>query len=264
MDTATTTAFTEAGPFTEGSSKPFGGDRQVDQRYDNQPPLEERVMLEFEDDLAADGVKARIEELLESAAKAPETIEDEATAGKVGDFLKMARAAEQRVDDAREKHNRPLINARNNLKAKADQVLAPLLQAGATLRSRLNAYIAAEEAKRRELERAANEAARRAQEEAERIARETTDKTGFEVAAPVVMAPKIDKPVARGDLGSRVGARTVWKHERQVPIKQLPKQILENQKVVEAVDSVIASMVRSGCRELKGVRIFETTEASVR
>jgi hypothetical protein len=56
----------------------------------------------------------------------------------------------------------------------------------------------------------------------------------------------------------------VWKHERQVPIAKLPKQILENAQVIEAVDKVIAAMVRSGAREIKGVRIYPTTEATVR
>jgi hypothetical protein len=39
-----------------------------DPRYDNQPPLEERVMLEFVEDLEREGVTARIQELSKAPA----------------------------------------------------------------------------------------------------------------------------------------------------------------------------------------------------
>jgi hypothetical protein len=75
---------------------------------------------------------------------------------------------------------------------------------------------------------------------------------------------KVAEPVARGDLGSRVGTRTVWKHEIEVPIAKLPKAILENEKVRAAVDQVIGAMVRTGTREIKGVRIWSEQVADVR
>lgn len=269
MATAPDTPF-PTGAFTDGSSQPFvGAESHAHPRFDNQPPLEERIMLEFEEALKIPGddgaksIEARIAELLDAAERAPESIDDDAWAGKVGDFIRLARNVEGLVNDAREKHNRPLLTAQRSLKAKADQVLAPLLAAGGTLRARLNIYIAREEAKRREAEARANEAARLAQVEADRIARESST-DAVEVAAPIVIAAPIAKPVARGDLGSRVGGRTVWKHEIQVPIAKLPVAVLNNQKVVDAVNQVIGAMVRGGTHKIKGVRIFETTEASVR
>jgi hypothetical protein len=75
---------------------------------------------------------------------------------------------------------------------------------------------------------------------------------------------KVAAPVARGDLGSRVGTRTVWRHEIEVPIAKLPKQILEAAPVREAVDKAIAAAIRAGNREIKGVRIWSEQEASVR
>lgn len=253
----------DTGAFTHASSKPFADSEAHGQRHHNQPPLEERVMLEFEEALKLPGddgapsIEARIAELIEAAERAPATIADDAWAGKVGDFLKMARAVEQRVEDARERQNRPLINARNALKTRADAALQPLLVKGGELRQRLNAYIAAEEAKRREAERIAAAAARAAEEAAREAA-------PAEEYVPVVTPAPIAKPVARGDYGSRVGGRTVWKHEIQVPIAKLPVAVLNNQKVVDAVNQVVAAMVRGGTRKIKGVRIYETTEASVR
>jgi hypothetical protein len=91
-----------------------------DARLDNQPPLEERLVMEFVEELDAEGITARVAQLLASAAKAPEKIEDKATAGKVGDLLKMSADVRKRIETAREKHNRPLLNAQRALKAKAD------------------------------------------------------------------------------------------------------------------------------------------------
>lgn len=255
FDTPTQERF-ENGPFN-AATEAHG------ERHHNQPPLEERVMLDFEEALKTPGeggklsIEARIAELLASAAKAPETIEDEPTAAKVGDFIKLARDVEKRVNEARELHNRPLLNAQRSLKQKADAILMPLLEAGGTLRGRLNAYVAKQEAERAEAERLAAEAARRAEEEA-RAASPTPD------LVPTIAPAPVAKPIVRGDLGSSVSGRQVWKHEIEVPIAKLPKQILENAKVVEAVNQVIAGMVRGGAREIKGVRIFPTTEATVR
>lgn len=241
----------------EGSGERLSSGR--DAKFDNQPPLEERVMLEFEEALDREGIKARIEQLLESAGKCPATIGDEATVGKVGDFIRLARDVEKRVNDAREKHNRPLLNAQRSLKAKADSIMQPLLSAGGDLRSRLNAYVAKKEREAAEEQRRQEEEARKAREALEEAG--VDEKIVEQVSAP---APAPRTPIARGDLGSTVSARSVWKFEREAPVAKLPKSILEHPKVLEAIDQVIGSLVRSGTREIKGVRIFEDKEASVR
>jgi hypothetical protein len=52
------------GPFANGPAAA----PQRDPRYDNAPPLEERLMQEFAEDLEAQGITARIQELVEGAA----------------------------------------------------------------------------------------------------------------------------------------------------------------------------------------------------
>lgn len=238
-----------------------------DPRYDNDPPLHERILMDFAEDLDSAGVTARIAELVDGAARCPVKIDNEEQAGKVGDFCRLASAVTRKVDEIREKYNRPLIDARTNLKAKADGALAPLVTAMTELRGRLNTYVQEQEARRRAEQRAADEAARRLREEQERITREVEQETGVAVApAPAPTFAPPPKAIVRGDLGSAVSARTVWKHERLVPIAKLPKSILENAQVVEAVDKVIAAMVRNGARNpsIKGVNIFETTAAQIR
>jgi hypothetical protein len=235
-----------------------------DPRYDNQPPLEDRVMLEFVEDLEREGVTARIQELIESAGRVP-AITDQTIAGKVGDLCKLARDVEKRVNDAREKHNRPLLNAQRSLKGRADGLLHPLLVAISGVRTNLNTFMAEQARIAEELRRKAEEEARRIREDQERRAREA-EEAGKPTLDPIVdVAPvRVAEPVARGDLGSRVGTRTVWKHEIEVPIAKLPKAILENEKVRAAVDQVVASMVRTGSREIKGVRVWSEQVADVR
>lgn len=235
-----------------------------DPRYDNQPPLEERIMLEFVEDLEREGVTARIQELIESAGRVPE-ITSEAIAGKVGDLCKLARDVEKRVSDAREKHNRPLLNSQRALKGRADGLLHPLLVSISEVRTRLNSFMAEQARIADEKRREAEAEARRIREEQDRRAREA-EEAGRPAPEPIVIVEpvRVAEPVARGDLGSRVGTRTVWKHEVTVPIAKLPKNILENEKVKAAIDQVIGAMVRSGTREIKGVRIYSEQVADVR
>ena len=230
-------------------------------RHDNQPPLEERILLDFQEDLdrpqsdTGKSISQRVAELLESAQKAP-AIDSDTVAGKVGDLCKMASDVSKRIEAEREKHNRPLLNAQRSLKAKADGIYAPLAAEIARLRTGLNAFMA-EQARKADEERRAREAEARRQQEAARAAAQPDE------PLPPIVAEKVDAPVARGDLGSRVGTRTVWKHEIE-SVRQVPDRLLKHPKVVEALSSVIGAEIRSGIREIKGVRIWSEREASVR
>lgn len=229
-----------------------------DPRYDNQPPLEERLMQEFAEELEREGITARIGELVDSAARAPKC-DSEAVAGRIGDLCKLARDVEKRVNDTREKYNRPLLNAQKTLKGKADGLLAPLLTAVGKLRDELNRFTREEAARRAEEQRRREEEAQRAREALER------ENIAPEVIAEVVEAPRVEAaPIARGDYGSRVGATTVWNFEIE-SIRQVPDRYLKHPKVKEALESVIRAAIRTEkAREIKGVRIWEGTQAVVR
>jgi hypothetical protein len=246
--------FADVPDWPSPSDRTFG-----QQRGSNQPPLEERLMMEFEEDLAKDGITARVAELLASAQRCPATIEDDATAGKVGDLCRLARDVEKRISDARERHNRPLLNAQRALKSKADGVFAELSRSIADVRARLNAYV-------QKKEREAAEERRRQEEEA-RKAREAMEAAGVDqevVETVSVPAPPPRAPIARGDLGSRVGSTTVWCHEIE-SVRQLPDRLLKHAKVIEVLDKIIAAEIRaaSGKIEIKGVRIWSDQQARV-
>ena len=236
-----------------------------DPRFDNQPPLEERLVMDFEEQLRADGLTDRIEQLVTSAGKVPESI-NQSIAGKIGDLIAMARTCRKAVEERRETHNRPLLNAQRALKGRADALLAPLDDAINGVKRSLDAYMAEEARKTREAQRIADEQARIAREAADKAAREAAERNepAPPPPPPVIEAAHIEQPVARGDMGARVGTRAVWKFEREVPIAKLPKHLLENEKVAAAVDLVIASMIRTGTREIKGVRVWDEQVADVR
>jgi hypothetical protein len=233
-------------------------------RHHNQPPLEDRVAMDFVDELTKEGLTLRIADITASAGRVPE-IGDQATAGKVGDLIKQASAAKKRVEEIREVHNRPLLNAQRGLKARMDGLLADMDAAIRSVRQRLDAFIAEEDRKRREAQRLADEHARIAREAAEKAAREAEEAgRPIPAPAPIITPAEIEKPIMRGDMGASVSTRTVWRHEIEVPIAKLPKAILENAKVVEAIDSVIAAQIRAGTREIKGVKIWSETASAVR
>lgn len=250
--------------------KPFPGEEAVGSeghahpRFDNQPPLEERVAMEFEDQLRDAKLLERIQEITESGGRVPEITG--AIAGRVGDLIRMGRECRKAVEDHRETNNRPLLTAQRALKARADTLLKPMDDVLQDVKRRLDAFVFEEDRKRRDAQRLADEEARKAREAAE-AARAKAEEAGEPVAdipAPVIEAPQIQAPTVRGDLGTCVSTRTVWKHEITCPIKSLPKAILENAQVVEAINKVIAAQVRAGTREIKGVRIWDEPVANVR
>jgi len=67
----------------------------------------------------------------------------------------------------------------------------------------------------------------------------------------------------RSTYGQTASGRTIWKHQ-VVDKKKLPKQITDHPKVAEAIDAVIAGMVRSGTREIPGVRIYSESATVIR
>lgn len=262
---------------------PFPGEN-LPPRTHNEPPLEERIVLDLESQIdETPGLRTRIRDLIAKAGVLPACTDDE-TAGKLGDFIKMTKAAAGRVDELREQIKRPYLTATRNLDAKARTHTDALAKAGEAARANLNAYVMEQDRLRREAE-AARQAAERErqraewQAEQERLAaeRETMRAAQPETAAepqppalePVFVAPAPPQPakpapIATGDYGARVGTRTVWRHEPVTKAAGLPSTILNHPKVLEAINTVIAAQVRSGVLQIKNVVIAEHTESNVR
>lgn len=115
-------------------------DEAID-RHHNQPPLAERIVIEFDDALRLNGLTERLDEIARSAARAPDVDSPEAC-GKAGDLVAMARAVKERVGAERDALNAPLTEAAKALKGKADALLAPMETAIAGVQASLDAFMA--------------------------------------------------------------------------------------------------------------------------
>lgn len=284
MDDQTTTA--RRGPFDSGPIARESGPIAASERdpfHDNQPPFEERIVMDFMDDLARPGelgqlsIGARIAELMASAARAPAEIKDQDIAGQprsaeqicgmLGDLCKQGREVAQRLEGARDKHNRPLLNAQRALKGRADGLIAPLNDAIAKIRQGLDDHARAEAARIAEAERKANEARRIAEEAARRALEAEGISDAIPAHQPIIAPPPAlaPAPMGRGDYGARVGTQKVWCHEIE-SVRQLPDRLLKHPKIIEALDKLIAAEIRaaSGKINIKGVRIWQDTKAAVR
>lgn len=268
----------------------------------NRPPIDEQVVIDLAEALAAEGLTARISDLIASAGRAPNITSPE-IAGRYADLIKQMVAAAKAVEAEREKLNRPLLNAQRALKGRADAVVAPLKDAETSARAKVAQYDReqaeierrqreAAEAERRRLQAIADEQARqerlrlqsiadeearqeqlrlqaiedaRAAAEAREAAEVVVEAKLVEVAAPLVeiSVPEPYRTAIQGDMGAKVARVTTWKHEI-ISVRQLPDSILKHIKVIEALDKVIAAQVRGGTREMKGVRIFSETSTAIR
>lgn len=237
-----------------------------DPRYDNQPPLGERIAMEFEEDLQKDGLIERVATLEAAAGRAPK-VDGPENAGKVGDFIKQAKALENALEAVREKHNRPLIDARTALKTRTDGLFSPIAQAVQTMRDDLNRWTREENARVERERREAEETAARLRREAEIAAAEKEAQTGISADhfIPEIAPRRVEAPVARGDYGARVGSVTRYEHTID-SVRQLPDRLLNHPKVLEALNKIIAAEIRSasGKCTIKGVTITPVTAAAVR
>lgn len=132
----------------------------------NRPPIDEQIVIDLAEALAAEGITTRIADLIASAGRAP-VIDSIDTAGRYADLIKQMVAAGKAVEAEREKLNRPLLNAQRALKGRADAITAPLKTAEIEARAKVDTYDRqqAEIERKRQAEIAAAE--RKAHEEAE-------------------------------------------------------------------------------------------------
>lgn len=231
----------------------------------NRPLPHEDAVREFEDMLAQrDGFSARIVALTEASGRAVAVDTD--TAGRCGELVKQITAAERVIEDARKTVKEPYLEAGRAVDAAAKARVGSLVEAKAAVNSKLNAFVREEEERRRAEQRRADEARRaaeaeqRAREEAARVANESVPEP--EPVAFVAPAP-VEPTRIRGDYGSLTSAKTVWRHE--VTDWAVAFIAVEsNDRVREAIDKAIGAMVRSGARQIEGVRVYPDTVAQVR
>ena len=260
----------------------------------NEPPLEERIQMEFREALLTDHADflVRMDEMIASVDRASAT--DDETLGRCGTLAKMLRAAVSHVESTHKVVKEPYLLGGRAVDAEKNRLVGILSPAQAKLQDKMNAFMAEREAKRRAEEarraaeqRAAAEAAAKAEREAReaeqaaaRAAAEAAsdeDREAAERAAAVAAdeaqrrmeeaalaaAPVAKAEPVRSDEGATISGTKVW--QSQVTDYTLAFIAVEdNPKVREAVDKAVAALVRAGKRSIDGVRIWETVAARTR
>lgn len=257
----------------------------------NEPPLDERIVGDLEEAIDEEpGLRTRINELLKKGAALP-VCKSDGDVGRFGDFAKMVTAATQKIEGHHERIKAPYLAATRAIDGKKRNYVESLADVKKAALTKIDAYraemrrlekieadrVAAELAARRAIEvervRVENErieaenAKRRAAEQDGRPFRSSTEFASLPLEPepepePVYVAPAPVAPI-RGDYGSVVGVKKVWKHEIE-SVRQLSNDVLNHPKVVEAMDSVIKGLLRGGARTVKGCRVWEEEQASVR
>ena len=251
------TAFPDVKPFPSapqaGPGAPLGH---------NRPPLEESIVMDFKEAIENEPhLIEKIDALLARKDAIVAQCVDADQAGKYGDGCKQIAACKKLIEGHRETLNRPLLTAQRNLKGAADKIIGDLAEVDAKLRQAIGAYQREEDRKADALRVEAERQAQAARDAAAAAAAENPE------AAPeplVDIAPvHIEQAPIRGDFGAKVGTTTTWKAEVK-KVRQLPDRILNNARVIEAINKVLAAEVRAGAREIKGARIWEEKGVAIR
>lgn len=240
----------------------------------NRPPLKDMLRDQFT------ALTARVEQLLGSASRAPQSVEDDETLGKMGDLIKSITACAKNAEASRVSEKEPFLAAGREV----DGFFKPLSDSLDKAKKRLEApcgvYLRAkadaERKAREDAERVAREAAERALREAQEAeaARRQSDSAAAldravaaEEAARQAQKAAEAKPAemarTRGEMGSVATLRTSWDAEI-TDFSAIPLQEIRAFIPRDAIEKAVRAFVRAGGRELAGVRIFENSTAIVR
>jgi len=229
----------------------------------NQPPtVAEQIQASLAENHAA--LIKRRDDLLGSAERAPAVIDSDETAGRVTDLIRLIGAATKASETARVSEKEPHLEAGRAVDGWFKKISDPLAKAKAKVQGPLDTYLRQKEAaerQRREAEaKALREAAEREaaamQTEAQMNAAVAIEERAAE-AQEAAQAKPAELARTRGDYGGLATLRTTWDFEI-VNAAAVPREYL----IVN--DAAIRAAVKSGAREIAGVRIFEKQSALVR
>lgn len=204
-------------------------------------PLETQEVVKLRDD--AHGLLYKAEEVAEIT-----TLEQEARAVE---FLTQTKRRAKIVDEKRREYVAPLKAVIDKVNADFKTILEPLEQAEVIVKKGMSAFRSAEEFRvkeeaRKEAERAAKAAI---VEATETMAPESFDKAQDAVTAMQEARAEAPKTVD-GASGGQARFRRDWKFE-VVDADAVPRQFCK------PVDALIRAAVKSGEREIPGVRVWE-------
>ena len=226
----------------------------------------------------------RRDDLLQAVDRVPATVEDEQTAGDVGDFIKQLDAGRKAAEGARVAEKEPFLEGGRTVDGWFKKITEPLAKAKTEIEGRLNIYLgkkaAAARKAREEVERKAREEAVRLAADAALLEENAKDATTLDNAVAAEEAAKVAAKTAakaqqeatakpadlsriRGDYGAVASLRTHWTFD-DLDRPALDLESLRQHLSTDALEKAIRSFIKAGGHELDGVRIFETTSTVVR
>lgn len=226
---------------------------------------------------------ARRDELLNGAARVPATVEDDETAGKVADFIKLTTACIKSAEALRVGRKEPFLESGRIVDGFFKAVTDPLDKMKRGIEARLTVWqrFKAEEERRvrQEAERVAREAAEAAAAAARAAELAVQDERLLNAAieaaarakqaqADAVVAEKAAavKPAelsrTRGEVGAVASLRTFWDFT-DLERDTLDLETLRQHLPADALEKAVRSFVKAGGRQLRGCRIFENTATRV-
>ena len=225
----------------------------------------------------------RRDDLLAAEARLP-VIDSEDVARKVSDFVKQIAAAAKAADGARVAAKEPYLDGGRVVDGFFKAISDPLATLKKNVERKLTEYLrekeAAERARRLQEEREARERAEAARREAEALAQSARDAESLDAAveaekeadratADAIKASReadakaADLSRTRGEFGAVASLRTHWVFDN-INRDELDLEALRSHFPIDGLEKALRSFIRAGGRELKGARIYETTEANVR
>lgn len=240
----------------------------------NAPPPLKDILAENYADLV------RTAELVADRAATLPDVRDDSDLGVIGDAVKTARELVKTITQARKLEKDPHLNAGRDIDSFFNRLVDIIERAMSPAEIRADVY---QRRKAAEARRAAEEAARVAREEAERqrqIAARAEEANRVKTAAKhlgkveeavavaeqaeaVAVSKPADLTRVRSDGGGVVSATSKWAHEI-VDISAIPLDALRPYIPRTEIDKAIRAYIRTGHRELAGVRIFEDVKAVFR
>lgn len=241
-------------------------------------PIRDRLVVQYAD------LTSRRDALLAAADRAPEVIEDDETAGRIGDFVKQIQACGKTADTARVAEKAPYLEGGKTVDGWFKGITDPLATAKTQMERRLSAYLkkkADDEARRRQ-EEAARAAAERAKAEEEARAAAAAMQTDADLsaalsaeeearakakdealAAKATAATAADLSRTRGDYGSTTSLRAEWTF-RDLDRTTVDLESLRPYLPMDGLEKAVRAFIRAGGRSLTGVVIEQDFKAAVR
>lgn len=235
----------------------------------NNPPPEEQVVIDFREGMIGKlpTWEQRIDDLIAAAERA--VIDSEEAAGKSGDLVKSVRAMINALSDVHKTVKDPFFKAGKVVDGLKNQHSSRLEAAKALIERKQTEFLRQQQAEREKARREAEARARAeaaAAAEAERARSEAEGQGDLEameqveaVAAPALVRQQAE-PIRSVDTGAAVSGRKEW----QCVVEDhgvAALEMLDDDKVKEAIEACAKRRMRAGLRNQPGVRCWEALVA---